>query len=44
MPVVSDVPAIEAPGADVAPPPAEAEADDAEMELDEDFLRRIREV
>lgn len=44
MPVVSDVPALEAPGADVAPPPAEAEADDADMELDEDFLRRIREV
>jgi hypothetical protein len=44
-PAASGLPEIEAgtAGADPQPSPAEAE-DEADLELDEDFLRRIREV
>lgn len=37
------VAAVEAPAQEEAPPPTEPEADE-DLELDEDFLRRIREV
>jgi hypothetical protein len=44
-PAASGLPELEAgtTGAAMQPPPAEAE-DEADLELDEDFLRRIREV
>ena len=44
VPPASDgVAVVETPAAEVAPAPAEVEADE-DLELDEDFLRRIREV
>ena len=42
-PATDGVAVVEAPVEEAAPAPAEAEADE-DLELDEDFLRRIREV
>ena len=42
-PATDGVAVVEAPVEEAAPGPAEAEADE-DLELDEDFLRRIREV
>ncbi|MFL5727781.1 MAG: hypothetical protein ACJ767_12655 [Chloroflexota bacterium] len=44
LPSASGVAEVAAPSEEAAPPPAPAAEADEDLELDEDFLRRIREV